>query len=231
MNFFRRDDSRNIVSQTADEEGGGLLSFLTPEIQIVIAFAATLIVGFICGMSFLPRFRPPAEVPATATPVVDTSVPTAREAYEVALALAQESDAQAAIMSGAGLWTPVIDSNLLAAGRTGWTFYFFLPQRGEMATVVVDRGGSARMAETQPWDTPPQLVGVERWRTDSPEAMTRVFAQCGDTLNNVPDATVEVRLNMAAEARTALWQVKVTSQEEPLTACEVAIDATTGLIP
>ena len=71
---------------------------------------------------------------------------TAREAYIPAVTLIRDSDPGAQLATGTGVWTPNIDNVYLEAGRTGWTFHFYLPTSAEMATVIVNRGGDARVA-------------------------------------------------------------------------------------
>jgi hypothetical protein len=162
-------------------------------------------------------------------PQVDFSVPTAREAYVPAVNLIRQQDPLAALASGAGAWTPVISADQLNAGRTGWTFHFYLPTLGQMATVVVDRGGVAHIVEVKPWETPPDLLQDQGWQIDSPQAISQMIAGCQDMLNAQPDAQVEARLSTAASNRRLVWQVKVFSPENPLALCEVRLDATTGL--
>jgi len=228
--FGRREDE--IASTTLEEEESQGFSFsLTPELQIGIAFGVTLLAGFVCAMVALPLLRPePAPPPTVAQPQADFEEPTAREAYVPAVELVRQIDPGAMLASSAGIWSAHVNAVQLDAGRTGWTFFFFLPDTTEMARVVVDRGGVARLVDQQPWETPPDVLEDQRWMVDSPAAIEKLLETCGEVVEGQPDASVRARLTMAAENRTILWQMSAQSEADPLEACEVNVDAVTGVI-
>jgi hypothetical protein len=224
MSFLKRRDE--ISSGFGEEKRKGFA--LTPEIQVAIAFGVTLVVGLICALVAFPRPSAGADEPGDVT-TPDATAPTAREALVAAVEMIRETDAGAQVASGAAVWTPRIDTAQMGAGRNGWTFHFYLPASGEMATVLVDGAGRAKLEDSVPWDTPPSLLDPQRWRTDSPEVMQQFVEMCQATLDAAPDAVVEVRVSMAAENRNVLWLAKVDPGLGG-TPCEVGVDATTGLL-
>jgi hypothetical protein len=231
MSLFSRSNQDLDTSPEDEEKRGGLGFELTPEIQMLIAFGATVIVGLICALTVTPLLRPAASaaVQPTAVPV-DFSIPTAREAYPPAVEAIRAVDPGAQMASGAGEWTPNIDMAELDAGRTGWTFYFYLPATNEMATVTVDRGKAVHIVGREAWQSAPQLLSDQSWQIDSPQAVAKLLESCQTTLDSEPDAQVEVRLSAAAENRILLWKMGVKSLNNPLAVCEVTIDAVTGLV-
>ncbi len=202
---------------------------LSPDVQILAVFILTLIVGFACAAASINSLGltggaapPPPRLP-------DFEVPTAREAYVPAVEAIRAVDPLAELAAGAGAWSPLIDTVQLEAGRTGWTFFFYLPNSGEMARVVVDRGKVAHVVSRQPWETPPTLLSDQGWLVDSPQAISRLLEVCRDTISSAgTDAHVEVWLSTAAENRTLLWQARVVPIGAPEDACEARVDALTG---
>ena len=142
----------------------------------------------------------------------------------------RQEDPGALLASGTGVWHPNIDRVQLKAGRTGWTFHFYLPASNEMATVIVSRGGTARLSETVAWETPPDLLDDQRWQFDSSDALADMLGVCNDALTSLPDAYVEAKLSTAVSNLTLLWQIDVISQQNPEANCGVNIDATTGIV-
>lgn len=232
MSFFRRhgDDFPYLEPEPEPVEKPSRRG-LSQELLVGIAFGVTFIVGLTCGLAVVvPALRPSPSPTQQAEAVPDYSVPTAREAYVPAVELIRQTDPTAELASGAGTWTPVIDPTGLEAGRTGWTFFFFLPATGEMASVVVGQNGQARLSGISQWETPPSLMGDQQWRTDSPQVMAYLLQACGGALGEMPGAQVEARLTTAAENRTLLWQARVYSPDDPLAVCEVTVDGITGLL-
>jgi hypothetical protein len=227
MNLFkRRDDAFKGNVYEEDEPRAGL----SKEIQIVIAFVAVLIVGSICGFSATSglRAKGPA-APQASAPEVDTQIPTAREAYDLAYQYVVDQGSPVELASAVGIWTPGVSDDQIASGRTGWTFYFYRPEMADMVTVVVGREENVRVAAVEPWDPAPELTHVQNWRVDSPAAVETFLTNCSDMLDSAPDGAVELRLTMAAENSSVLWETSITSAENPLAICEVDIDGTTGL--
>ncbi len=169
-----------------------------------------------------------AEAPTPPPPELD--VPTAREAYPLAVEVARAEDPAAKLASGAGAWTPVITTANLQAGRTGWTFHFYLPSRQEMIWVVVGRGGGARITRRDPWVTPPSLLDDQGWQVDSGAAMTLGLQNCQPVLDGNIEAQAEARLSLAAANRALLWQLAFTVPGDAGAACRVNVDATTGQV-
>ncbi len=164
----------------------------------------------------------------TAAAQVSYDIPTSREAYVPAVGAVREVDLSAELASAAGAWTPVINRAQLSTGRTGWTFHFYLPTTNEMARVVVDRGGGARVVEVVPWETPPALLEDQGWQVDSSIAAATFLQTCQSTLNSQPDSRVEARLSMAAANKRLVWQIQVIATPTGQALCEVKLDATTG---
>lgn len=194
-----------------------------------------LIVGglgvMVCGMViaaaavYLLVIRPGTSTAASVE--ISYGIPTAREAYPSAIEVARQQDTGARLVSAAGAWTPVIDRAYLSAGRTGWTFHFYLPSAGQMLSVVVDRAGSARATELLGWETPPELLDDQGWAIDSSIGITDFLGECQGVLNNQPDGWVEARLSLAGSNARLVWQFQVLDPQNTIL-CEVALDATTG---
>lgn len=205
-----------------DSESDGL----TPQQLLIIAAIAigvliTAIV-FVAGTVFLSRNSRQPTAPAE---TVNVAIPTAREAYVPAVEAIRAVDLGAQLASASGSWNPVVSQVHLAAGRTGWTFHFFLPASSEMARVVVDQGGATRVAEILPWETPPQLLDDQSWELDSSAAMAAFIDACGGALND--STSVESRLSLAASNRQLVWDVVVYDAGSNAV-CDVSIDGTTG---
>lgn len=231
MGLFGRHEEEITSGTLEEEESQGFSLSFTPELQVGIAFGVTLLAGFVCAMVLLPLLRPtPAPPPVAAQPQADFADPTAREAYVPAVEMIREIDPGATLSSGGGVWSANLNTVQLDAGRTGWTFFFYLPDTGEMARVVVDRGSVARLVDRQPWETPPDVLEDQRWMVDSPAAVGKLLEGCTEIVSGQPDANVKARLTMAAENRTILWQMSAQSEADPLTTCEVSVDATTGVV-
>jgi|GEM_PF-942013 len=204
---------------------------LSPRQQVLLVFVATLLLGVLCAAGSVITFRPARPVESQdAEVVLDYAVQTAREAYVPAVEVIRAEDPGAVLASAGGVWNPVIDQVYLKAGRTGWTFHFYLPATRQMAAVVVDRGGQALIDSVQPWETPPVLLDDMRWQADSPIALQAFNQACSETLSGTPDARVEARLSTASSNMTLMWSVKLISVEDPLAVCQVNVDAVTGLV-
>ena len=214
----------DFVSDIEKRFGLSIEQLLALMFVTVVVFGALAVAGLL--MVRASSSQPPAESPIQ--PSYD--IPTAREAYVPAVVVARQWDLGAELASAAGAWTPVIDPLQLSSGRTGWTFHFYFPGRGEMATVIVDQVENAWLSDVQPWETPPRLRADEDWQIDSPEAARLLLEQCQAALDAHPDAQVEIRLSTAAANRRLLWQGQVILPDELETACEVSIDATTGQV-
>jgi hypothetical protein len=201
---------------------------ISRELLIAIGAGALLLIGavIVLGVLLLRAFGQQETAEPPRQPSYD--VPTAREAYVHAVQQIREYDLGAQLASGAGAWTPVIDPVYLDAGRTGWTFHFYLPASHEMATVIVDRGGSTRVAEVQPWETPPSLLDDQGWQVDSSQAIGAFLDSCQAALDQ-PDVQVQMRLSTAAENQRLMWQAGAVTRENQ-SVCEVRVDATTGQV-
>jgi hypothetical protein len=201
-------------------------------IGIVIIVVAVLL---LCGavVFYLNANRQPAEetLPtSTPAPQPDVDIPTAREAYPDAVEAARARDAGAELASAAGAWSPIIKADNLNAGRTGWTYHFYLPSERKMLWIAADRGGGVRIVQEQDWETPPQLIDDQGWQIDSAEAMALGMETCQSALDADPNATVEARLALAASARALIWHIRVIPTDPDGDTCTVRIDATTGTI-
>ena len=141
--------------------------------------------------------------------------------------LIRQYDPGAQPASGAAAWTPELDSLYVETGRSGWTFHFYLPTNREMATVIVDRGGSARVTALHSWATPPRLLDIQGWTVDSGQAMGLFLEVCQPILGSQPDLDVQMRLSTAADAGRLTWLMEVIAPDEQAL-CEVSVDASTG---
>lgn len=232
MTFPMQDDQGIRYSEPEFEEQPGYVMGLSPATQFVIVFALTFVLGLIVAAVLLLRLQPyQAQTDQAPAAPVDYEIPTAREAYVPAVEAIRAIDPQAVLMEGVGVWTPVITTTQLNAGRTGWTFYFYLPDTGEMAQVIVDRGKVARVAGRQPWDTPPDLISDQGWRIDSPEAVRFLQENCQAAFDAAgTDAHVLAQLSAAAGNRTLMWNVRVDSAADTEIACPVTVDAIIGVL-
>jgi hypothetical protein len=203
-------------------------------VQVVAVFILAFGAALICAMTVVvPRLlAAPESAPIRAADRAEDAeaeAPTARQAYVPAVELIRETDPAAQLATAVGAWTPTVDRAALRTGRTGWTFYFYLPASQEMGQVVVNRDMEAHLIETQPWLPAPELLSDQRWRTDSPDAAAPLLETCGDALAGTEGASVTIRLTTAAENRTLLWYGQVAAPGEDMPVCEVTVDALTGL--
>lgn len=198
----------------------------------LFAFAAVLFFGTLFALLGIFVLRPSAASVNAAEPaaVPDYAVKSAREAYPAAVELIRIQDPGAVLASAVALWTPGTPAINLQSGRSGWTFHFYLPATAEMATVVVDREGIARVETRSTWAEEPQLLDDTRWQLDSPPVMSLYLDRCEKELAGVDDAAVEARLTTALSAGQILWQVSFTSEADPTAACSITVDALTGLV-
>lgn len=211
------------------EETGGLLG-LSPAGRTIVVFLLTFAVGLAFVMLvIMPALQPPS-LPTMQLAIPDYSQPTAREAYIPAVETIREQYPLAALAEAAGTWTPEIDTVQLEAGRTSWTYFFYLPSRQQMATVIVDADGLAWIDSIDTWPEQPSLLDDQRWNTDSPIVTNALLSHCEDTLGEQPDSQVEMRLSTAAANRTLLWQATVSSLQAPDATCTVTVDASTGIL-
>ena len=177
--------------------------------------------GIMLAAAFI--FRPPS-TPAV-VPTVSYNVPTAREAYPAAVDLIRAQDVGAELVSAQGIWTPNIDMALLMSGRTGWTFFFYLPAKGVLASVITDTSTGARIASVKPWQTPPNVNDERSWVADSSIGMDLFIQKCGGEIHD--NREVLVTMSTARELGTLLWQRQVITPDENVV-CEADTDARTG---
>jgi hypothetical protein len=200
-------------------------------IGIVIIVIAVLM---LCGAAVIYlTSRPPAEPePPTGTPAPrpDLDVPTAREAYPAAVEVARARDAGAELASAAGAWTPNYNSDNLDAGRTGWTYHFYLPSENKMLWVVADRDAGVRVVREEDWETPPGLIDDQGWQIDSAQALALAVQTCETLLAADQNPSVEARLSLAASGRALIWHIHMTPSDPDDDVCSVRIDATTGVV-
>jgi len=171
-------------------------------------------------------FRPAT---TTTTETVSFDIPTALDGYPAAITIARQNDPAAILVSAAGAWAPNISRAALRAGRTGWTYYIYLPATRQMAAIVVDRaGGNARIASTQKWDTPPDVLDDTTWAIDSWQGMTAFLQKCEGALNESGDRSAQAWLSTAKEGGGRLaWRYTIIAPDETII-CQIAVDAQTG---
>src|SRR5262245_32017289 len=108
-------------------------------IGIVILVVVALM---LCAAAYLflnNVMRAQQNQPTPSGPQPEFDVPTAREGYPAAVEVARAQDQGAQLTSAAGAWTPTIFRDNLDVGRTGWTYYFYLPTTNSMLWVTVAR--------------------------------------------------------------------------------------------
>jgi hypothetical protein len=202
-------------------------------IAVVVVLCLCLIIGGVLVGPVLAQLQGGSNtggVVAGDSGAVASDIPTAREAYVPAVTLIRQQDAGAVLVTAAGAWTPVINRAEMEAGRTGWTFYFYLPSTGEMAAVVANRiGADPRILEVQSWLTPPDVMDDQRWEIDSGWGMSKFLPECQSVLNSQSDSEVQAYLSMAAGNRQMLWQYQVLAPDQNVL-CSVNVDASTGQI-
>jgi hypothetical protein len=214
------------------QAGDGQAEHSRPGLEWIalLAFLGVVALGVVVIVIALTASRSRGQAEAQAVPTVSLDIPTAREAYVPAVEAIRQRDVGAELATGSGAWTPTINPAALEAGRTGWTFYFYLPASHEMAAVVVDQGGRARIAEVDAWETPPELLDDSLWEVDSPQAVSDLLASCQSVLDEDETAGVLLRLSAAAEHHRLIWQTQVVLSGDNQVVCEVDIDATTGQV-
>lgn len=190
---------------------------------LIIAGALILLVligGIALAAAFIMNPAPPKP-----QPTVSYDIPTAREAYPAALGLIRAQDAGALLVTAEGAWTPNINMTQLGAGRTGWTFFFYLPAKGEMASVIADTKNGVRIATDKPWQTPPKVLDDRSWVADSSIGVKVFLDKCGGEIHD--DRDVIARMSTASENGTLLWQYQVRTPDKNVV-CESDTDARTG---
>jgi hypothetical protein len=199
-------------------------------IVVGVFVALCVIVGLVWAVTqILPLLTSSPSGP-TSVEGVSFDIPTAREAYVPAVTLIREKDPGAQLASATGVWTPVIDRAALNNGRTGWTFAFYLPATSQMALVIVDRVTEPRIANSQTWANPPQLMDDQNWQIDSGGAGMNAFVQtCSGMLDAQPDSQVQATLTTAAENRWLLWQYQILAPDGTAS-CQVSVDASSGQV-
>jgi hypothetical protein len=199
----------------------------TPVTLLILGGLVALVVFACVAVAAVLLLRPAT---GTNTEVVPDDIPSARDGYPDAIKIARQNDLQATLVSVAGAWMPTISRAALAAGRTGWTYYIYLPETHQMAAIVVDRVGSARIASTQKWQTPPDTLDDSTWAIDSGQGMAAFLQKCEGALNAAPDRQVQAWLTTAkTEGGRLAWRYTVMGPDESVV-CETGIDAQTGQV-
>jgi hypothetical protein len=130
-----------------------------------------------------------------------------------------------------GTWTPAINRAELQAGRTGWTFYFYLPSSAQLAAVAVNRGGSAQITEVKGWETLPETVNDgnwdEDWLVDSGAAIANFTGPCLNGLS--ADASVLAVFTTSADNNSLMWNFQTVNSDGTIS-CEVKVDAESGAV-
>lgn len=198
------------------------------EIGVALVIGLIALIAGIAALSFLFSQSRAANAPAP-PPQPAFDVQTAREAYLPAVDLIRQEDLGALLADGVGAWTPVLDPTYLGAGRTGWTFHFYLPATGQMATIIVDRGGRARITELLAWETAPALLDDQNWQVDSGQAVSLFLGNCQAALDQNPDLHVQARLSTAASNGRLLWEISAVTGDGQVV-CQVNVDASTGQV-
>jgi hypothetical protein len=183
---------------------------------VVVVLGAVVLVG---------AFFLAPKGPTAPQPTVSPDIPTAREAYIPAVTAIREKDGGAVLMAAMGAWTPVVNRAELGAGRTGWTFYFYLPSSAQMAAVVVNRGGGARISEVKAWGTVPDALDELNWQIDSGASINKFTEKCLGSLNS--DASVLATFSTARENNSLMWIYQAVNWDGAVL-CEAKVDAQSG---
>src|SRR5687768_14456486 len=150
-----------------------------PSLQLPLMFAiAALLLSALGCLSLSNAGRADQTDPTPDVPQPELDVPTAREGYPPAIGAARTEDPAAELMSAVGAWTPSIFLDNLEAGRTSWTYHFYLPSTQSILWVTVVREAIASVVKTEAWETPPALIDHQSWQIDSAEAMTVAMETC-----------------------------------------------------
>ncbi len=231
--FGRDDEISSDIGTPGPEEGssGGGLPSLSAGQQVLAVFVMVLLCGLIGALASVVLFRPdPPPLAPIEEPVPNYAQPTAREAYVPAVEAARGRDAGARLMTVTGLWYPSIDTVQLGAGRTGWTYFFYLPSNREMAEVVVGENGAVRAVDTTTWMTIPALLDDARWQVDSGIALGTFQQECGDTLSGTSNYYVEARFSTAVDNVTLVWDLSAVDLDTGEVGCAIRVDGVTGLV-
>lgn len=193
-----------------------------PTLIIVGGIVALVVLG---GIVLIAAYflRPPSTPTVVAT--ISYDIPTAREAYPSAVNLIRSQDVGALLVSVQGAWTPNINMTELLSGRTGWTYFFYLPASNQLASVIADTRTGARIASVKPWQTPPSVLDDRSWVADSSIGMDLFLQKCQGEIHD--DRQVLVTMSTAKENGTLLWQRQVITPDRQVV-CEADTDARTG---
>lgn len=196
------------------------------EIAVGVTLSIIVLVAgiMIMNVAFENR-REAIDQNAPAPPQPSFEVPTAREAYPAAVALIRDEDPGAQLASAAGGWYPGVHPVYIESGRTGWTYFFFLPATNQMAEVVVDQGNIARLVTTVDWETPPDLLDDRLWNADSALAMPLFLSICQEEMTG--DSSVVARLSAARENTYLNWHIELFDADND-SVCKVDVDAASG---
>lgn len=231
--FGRDDEISSDIGTPEPEEGsssGGLPSLSAGQ-QVLAVFVLVLLCGLIGALAAVVLFRPdPPTLAPVEAPVPNYAQPTAREAYVPAVEAARNLDDGAQLMNATGLWYPTIDTVQLDAGRTGWTYFFYLPASREMAEVVVGENGAVRAIETTAWTTIPDLLDDNRWQVDSSVALSTFDQECGGTISGISNYYVEAQFSAAVDNVTLMWNLSAVDLETDEVWCAIRVDGVTGLV-
>lgn len=129
---------------------------------------------------------------------------TAKEAYPVALEVAQAWQADAQLVSATASWRDLTAEQLLEEDAS-WGFTFFAPQARQIRIVSVTGQGAEGVESI---DVPPtvRIADVALWEVDSPQVL-RLFLDHGarDFLTQHPGATVTLRLGPEEGGERVVW--------------------------
>lgn len=125
--------------------------------------------------------------------------------YSFALPEAQKWQADAKLISATATLPRGTNRESLTGGKANWTFTFYSPATVSIAVIAVT-GGQASLIAQRASDKALELVDLDGWQIDSPQAVDKMLNQGGnDFLSNVDIATLTMALTMDSPGRSSEW--------------------------
>ena len=181
---------------------GILLALL---IIIGLAVAGFLIFGPGVGAPSLPP-NPNGDIAPTSTFAGGTAL---EFFYSFALPEAQKWQADARLIGATATLPRGTTRESLITGKANWTFTFYSPTTTSIAVIAVS-GSQASLIAQRAADQVLELVELDGWQIDSPQAIDKMLNQGGnDFLNDVDIVTLTMALTMDSPGRSSEWFISL----------------------
>lgn len=181
---------------------GVLLALL---VIIGLAVAGFLIFGPGVGTPPLPP-NPSGNVAPTSTFAGGTAL---EFFYSFALPEAQKWQADAQLINATATLPRGTNRESLITGKANWTFTFYSPTTISIAVIAVT-GNQASLIAQRMADKTLELVDLDGWQIDSPQAIDRMLNQGGnDFLQDVDIATLTMAVTMDSPGRSSEWFISL----------------------